>query len=266
MCNNQQRYIGFLNTPHLWKNVPIKGLQQFSMVPTQIPFHTVVAKNMRLGKLVERFVSQQLQHDSRLKLLAENLIISKNKRTIGELDCLFTKDGQPYHLEVVYKFYLYDSSVGTSEIDHWIGPNRKDSFTEKLDKLKTKQLPLLYRDETKPTLKQFNLEANHIKQCVCFKAQLFIPYGLKNHTFKHINPNCIVGYYYKLKEVSQLTHCKFFIPKKLDWLSKIDIQINWLTFKEFTPLLQVLLEQKRAPMVWIKTPKGHTKKGFVVWW
>jgi len=62
---------------------------------------------------------------------------------VGELDCLILRDKKPIHLEVIYKFYLYDASVGDTEIAHFIGPNRKDSLIEKLTKLQEKQLPIL---------------------------------------------------------------------------------------------------------------------------
>ena len=35
------------------------------------------------------------------------------------------------HLELVYKFYLYDKNLGEKEIERWIGPNRSDSLLEK---------------------------------------------------------------------------------------------------------------------------------------
>ncbi|RSK38554.1 DUF1853 family protein [Mangrovimonas spongiae] len=266
MTKQQRYFIGFVNTPLLWLDNPINGLQQFSIAKTQIPFQEKIDKNIRLGKWVERLVSHQLQQDDSIKIIEENIIIYQEKRTIGELDCLLLKHNTPYHVEIVYKFYLYDPTVGTSEIDCWIGPNRKDSLTEKIDKLTTKQLPLLYKNETQSVLKQIGLNVNHILQRVHFKAQLFIPYHLNNHNFKLINPNCIVGYYYTFEEIKTLQNCKFFIPEKLNWLSEVDVQINWLTFSEFKPQLKLLLEQKRSPMVWIKDSKGHTQKCFVVWW
>jgi hypothetical protein len=47
-------------------------------------------------------------------------------------------------MELAYKFYLFDPSISSEPINNWIGPNRNDSLQEKLEKLKTKQFPLLY--------------------------------------------------------------------------------------------------------------------------
>ncbi|WP_338734057.1 DUF1853 family protein [Mangrovimonas cancribranchiae] len=266
MTKQQRYFIGFINTPLLWSNNVIANLQQFKIATTQVPFQEKIEKNIRLGKWVERLVSHQLKQDNSIKIIDENIVIYQNKRTIGELDCLLLKNNTPYHVEIVYKFYLYDPTIKAVEINRWIGPNRNDSFVEKLEKLKTKQLPLLYKNETQKTLKQFDLNITKIKQCVHFKAQLFIPYHIKNYDFKLINPNSIMGYYYTFEDIKALQNCKFFIPKKLDWLSEIDIQIDWLTFSECKPQLKLLLEQKRSPMVWIKNYKGQTQKCFVVWW
>ena len=82
--------------------------------------------------------------DKEIKILAENVQIQNEKTTVGEIDCILTTAKKPVHLEIIYKFYLYDKSVGTNELEHWIGPNRRDSLVSKLNKLKDKQLPLLY--------------------------------------------------------------------------------------------------------------------------
>ncbi|WP_415859547.1 DUF1853 family protein [Aureibaculum sp. 2210JD6-5] len=113
-----------------------------------------------------------------MKILTENIQVQHDKRTVGELDCILIKDNTPIHLEIIYKFYLYDNSVGSSEIEHWIGPNRNDTLLKKLTKLKEKQLPLLYSEHTKPILDDFNLNPKIINQLVYFKAQLFTPYNI----------------------------------------------------------------------------------------
>ena len=55
---------------------------------------------------------------------------------------------QLIHLEVSYKFYLYDENLGKLESEKWIGPNKRDSLVQKTAKLKSKQLPILFHKET----------------------------------------------------------------------------------------------------------------------
>ena len=66
----------------------------------------------------------------------KNYQIQNKKTTVGELDFILQKNHSPIHLEVIYKFYLYDDTFGNSEIEHWIGPNRNDNLVKKLTKLK----------------------------------------------------------------------------------------------------------------------------------
>ena len=150
MDYNQQHYQGYLNTPLLWENHTVLGLEQF-----EFPRSTVNSSNEiiqvipPLGKLVERYVSVELQQNKDVKILLENAQIQNQKITIGEIDCILTLHEQPIHLEIIYKFYLYDPNIGHTEVDHWIGPNRNDSLLQKLHKLKDKQLPLIYNEHAK---------------------------------------------------------------------------------------------------------------------
>lgn len=263
----QLQYEGFLNTPQLWKNDTVFGLEQFKIeTENATQFNGTIVKNQRLGKRVERFLSHQLQQSNSIEILVENIQIQNNKITLGELDCILKQNNKPIHLEIIYKFYLYDASVGETVLEHWIGPNRKDSLVKKLNKLKNKQLPLLYNSFTKPLLKKLDLDINSIQQQVLFKAQLFIPYQTKKNDFKLLNKNCVKGCYIHFNELQQFKTCKFHIPTKVNWLQEIETQIKWLNFDHFSQKLAVFIQQKTAPLCWLKNSNGETEKFFVVWW
>ena len=136
----QKRYEGFLKTPCLWKGDTVSNLSQLELVSKSDKIDVTIDDSLRLGKYVERLVSFELKQQEDVSVLAENIQIQEGKITLGELDCLLIKDNKPIHLEIIYKFYLYDASVGNTEIEHFIGPNRKDSLTEKLIKLSDKSL------------------------------------------------------------------------------------------------------------------------------
>ena len=177
--NYKKLYEGCIETPSLWFKNSIQNIEQFQLNNDLHSYNIATNQNLRLGKLVERFISFQLKQDKTVKIVAENYQVQNEKLTIGELDCLFLIEQKPIHLEIVYKFYLYDESAGCTEIEHWIGPNRNDSMIQKLDKLKKKQLPLLYNKFTKPLLNSLKLNVDSVEQKVCFKAQLFIPFNKK---------------------------------------------------------------------------------------
>ncbi|QXP68065.1 DUF1853 family protein [Polaribacter sp. AHE13PA] len=262
----QKRYEGFLQTHCLWKGNTIYGLHQFEIESKSTKIDIAINEKLRLGKYIERFVSYQLTHEKSISIICENIQIQKEKITLGELDCILLRDEQPIHLEVIYKFYLYDSSVGKTEVEHFIGPNRKDSLVEKLDKLKDKQLPLLYSNECVSYLKTINLQASEIEQQVYFKGQLFIPFSNKNLQLSILNPNCIAGFYINKKELEQFKDCKFFIPIKKDWITIPHKNVAWLNFNDFSLVTEEYMQRKFSPLCWLKKQNGELVKIFFVWW
>tara|TARA_R110002095_G_scaffold203890_1_gene186244 strand:- start:76 stop:870 length:795 start_codon:yes stop_codon:yes gene_type:complete len=262
----QKRYEGFLNTPCLWKGDTVSNLSQFEIISKSDKIDVIIDKKLRLGKYVERFVSFELEQQENISILAENIQIQDGKITLGELDCLLLKSNKPIHLEIIYKFYLYDASVGETEIEHFIGPNRKDSLKEKLTKLKDKQLPLLHSTECKNFLNELNLLSEDISQQVYFKAQLFMPFSKQNMQLKTLNTACIVGFYVNENELNNFSDCKFFIPQKKDWLVFPHTNINWLNFTDFKAIVQDYFEQQFSTLCWVKLKNGELKKVFLVWW
>jgi len=265
----QKLYTGFCKTPNLWKGNSIRKLNQFEINDFSAIFNRKQERKLRLGQLAEQFVFNQIESATNLELLAENIQIQNQRLTVGELDAIIKMNSKPLHLEIVYKFFLYDDTVSHYGLDNWIGPNRRDSLVEKLDKLSEKQLPLLYSEFTTPYLKTLQLDIEEIKQQVIFKAQLFTPHE-KKIDFKHLSPEAQYGSYYRLLELEKLqSRCpgsKFFIPSKIDWFLKPEVQVEWLNFNRFYRKALTFLAEKRAFMFWMKRANGQLSKDFLVWW
>lgn len=263
----QLQYQGFLATNFLWKGMLNEQLlnSDYTFFEKE-QFALSINQKLRLGKLVEKFVINQLSAYKNIEVLLENIQIQDEKITLGELDCILLENDIPIHLEVIYKFYLYDNSVGNSEIEHWIGPNRRDSFDMKYDKLVRKQLPMLYHTKTQELLRRKNIDTEKIIQKVYFKAQLFPHLNDIDKNFPLINNDCISGFYIYSNELSQYNNCKFFVPTKHNWLIQPHSNVNWLNFEEFSKQSSVFLEEEYAPMCWMKKPNGMIFKFFVVWW
>ena len=260
----QKQYEGFLQTPNLWKGNAIGGLEQFEFNNRS---HKIKIRTpeLRLGKRVEQFVAFQLEKEN-IPILASNIQIKKNKETIGEIDFIIQQKEQLTHLEVCYKYYLFDPEIEGSEIEKWIGPNRRDSFSLKLKKLKDKQFPLLQNPTTKAQLENLSIATEKLDQNVLFKAQLFIPSNFDFKSNLPINISNIQGVYYRLEELSQFSDGKFYIPKKPDWLIEPYVQIDWLNFDTFKAAVSEYVNKKNAPLCWLKKPSGALEKLFVVWW
>lgn len=260
-------YDGYLNTYCLWKSNSILGLQQFELDSDNrfSLFRRKLHKKLRLGQLAEQFVFNELEQFENCKILAENIQVQKDKQTLGELDALIEFNTKRIHLEIVYKFYLFDASLGTSEIAQWIGPNRNDSLIEKLKKLRNKQLPLLYSEDCHSTLKSLNLNAEDFQQKILFKAQLFSPYK-SLIKFKLINEHCLSGFYLNLNQLEDFSFCKFFIPSKLDWFLEPHTNVFWLDYISIKTEVIDYLKQNKSPLLWIKQPDSTLQKCFLVWW
>ena len=262
--NLQAQFSGFYNTPHLFLD-RVRKMEPFVPLKQNTPvFSGSNLEKIRLGQRVERFVTTELIQNNTIKILSENpQIQTENRQTIGELDCLFLEGEQPVHLEIQFKFYLYDATLGSTEIDHCIGPMRRDTLNEKLQKLKEKQLPLLFAKETKPLLDRLNLKAEDFSQKIYFKAQIFVPFG-KQIELKTLNQDCIYGFYFKYDKLYEFKDCKFYKPKKTDWLLDVTLNVDWRTYDAILPELKVFQTEGYSPMLWLKKPSGVIAKCFIV--
>jgi hypothetical protein len=260
---------GYLQTPLLWSDAAIGGLKQFPLElnsPHLVHFKQHETR-LRLGKWVEKFVAIQLKHLENTKMIAEGLQIKKDKTTIGELDIVCLQSGIPIHLEVVYKFYLYDPNVMTEDpLAKWIGPNRKDNLPLKLNKLIQKQLPLLYHPNTKDYLSKAEISVELAEQYVHFKGQLFLPYGTDKTVGDKLNQSCVVGYYMNIKLIEILKDYKVYIPQKLEWLIVPHLDVEWSPLDLALKIVEIEISHKHSPMLWIKKGNGKIDKCFITWW
>lgn len=263
---SNRRFDGFRNTPFLWEEL-LEGLKMFGINDLPIIYYPKIdsTSHIRLGKLIEQFVVFELEQDESIQLLKSNVQVFSKKITIGELDCLIKQLDVNLHLEIVYKFYLYDPSIST-ELNRWVGPNRNDSLVLKLNKLKEKQLPLLYHPDTAKLLNELNIKSYEFKQRVYFKAQLFIPFHGTESSFEYVNNKCIKGFYIRPGDLKFFTNYTYYIPTKLDWLVEPHLDVDWISTQAFRSTITELLAAQKSPLCWMKSTEGKIQKFFVVWW
>ncbi len=268
------QYSGFLDSNVLWNTNILFELEQFDFkklsISSSMPKRVEIAirENEVLGKRIESFFEYCITASQRYKIIAKNLQVFKDRITIGELDFIILdlRKKEVLHIELIYKFYVYDPDT-ESELNRWIGPNRKDSLLEKIDKLKNKQLPLLFKSETRPILENLKIEQN-IKQQVCFLGNLFVPLSYLNKSLPLLNNKCIVGYWINFEEfISQVygSH-QFHIPTKQEWIIKPQDCNIWLPFDNIYDEVQLHYKQKKSPLLWMKRGENSYDRFFVVWW
>jgi hypothetical protein len=188
------------------------------------------------------------------------------KETLGELDYIVrnNKTETIIHIELACKFYLYDENAGDLEEQKWIGPNRKDTLFDKLEKVKLKQFPLLCKVETIQKLEALNIEIP-TSQELCLKAFLFLPKNMSAATFPKAFQDCIVGYYINPQDLEEDKEALYAIPTKKEWLLPIETLTNWHTFPEIKKLIDEQLEMNKSPLIYKKTPH-KMERLFIVWW
>lgn len=237
----------------------LKQLQCDENIDLELPIH------MRLGHMVERIVGELLKASGNFKVLHENVQIVENKRTIGEIDFILQEipTQKIIHLEFAYKFYLFDPGISKNTINNWIGPNRNDSLIEKIQKLKERQFPILYRPQAKERLSEIH---DDIQQELCLLASLYIPYNY-NHDFDPEYKNAIKGYYLHFVDFRNLDHSqvRYYIPDKKEWGMDPSENRVWLCYEDIQEQIHLRTEEKQTPMVWLKR-EGHCEAFFVTWW
>jgi hypothetical protein len=226
-----------------------------------------INEKIPLGKRVERFFEYYVNLSNEYEIKKSNIQIIKDKNTLGELDFILYNKVKKYfeHIELVYKYYLYDDRF-KNEWDRYIGPNRDDTFVKKLNKLKEKQFPLLFNDETQKYLR--NIPFDNIKQKACFMANIYLPLHLKGKKLPFINNDCIKGYYINYEEFLQSKEYKsyeYFMPHRYEWILDASTCEVWKDYKEIKIEIDFFMNLKKSPLLWLKN-KNKFENIFITWW
>jgi len=260
------RIFSILNSNQL--DTEVTGYSAFNLAQLELSNESEfeLPTNLRLGHLTEKIVAELIKTSSNFKLLHENVQIIEGKQTVGELDFIVVdkKKDRIIHLELAYKFYLFDPNISNDPIYNWIGPNRSDSLVEKLVKLKEKQFPLLYHTGTKDKLHPLNVD--EIEQEICFLISLYVPLK-ERYNFSSAFRNAIKGFYLNLEDFEKSNHTKkhYYLPRKTEW--GIDPSTNqiWQNFDEVYVKIKSSLVMKKAPLCWQKTGDTY-QQFFIIWW
>lgn len=264
-----QQILGFINTPALWDK-SLLGVEQFNFPTIDIENFEPkpIPKNIRLGHQIEHMFHQLIEHSKAYEILLFNTPIRDNKRTIGEIDFILkdNKSQELIHLELSFKFYLVDEA-NSIVIHQLIGPNRKDSFYEKIQKVINKQFKLIHTKEAINILHDNKIKTKNIISKACFKGQLFTKYKTINTSLSPFNNNCIFGYWITLKEfsITEFRSSKYFLPIKHQWIITPHQEVDWLTFSETFAIITTQHLNQNSPMVWRKIDDSTFEKIFVVW-
>jgi hypothetical protein len=219
-----------------------------------------------LGHLAEKIVAELIKSSTNYNVRYENVQVMEDKRTIGEIDFIIENIStkQLIHVELAYKFYLFDPSISSEPINNWIGPNRNDSLQQKLEKLKSKQFPLLYHNGAQSMFD--NIELEEVSQALCLLVSLFIPYQYKG-SLSPIYEKAIKGYYLNFETFLSFNHSEksYCIPPKKEWGMDPAENEVWTDFEGVKKYLNTSIEEQQAPLCWQKYGAAYLAF-FIVWW
>ncbi|MEM6686399.1 MAG: DUF1853 family protein [Bacteroidota bacterium] len=264
--SNASRIASIVNATHL--DSSLTGIPTFHLSELELQRlpEFELPNNRRLGHLIERVVAELIKASENFCLLHENIQIVENKTTIGELDFIIqnTNTQKIIHVELAYKFYLYDATLSPNTFECWIGPNRRDALHEKIEKLQQKQFPLLYHKATQAKLP--TLDVASITQKLCILTYLFVPYN-KTVQLNVDYQKAIKGYYVDFQTFCDIHEDEntYFIPVKKDWGIHPSAQETWLNFNETQKELKRQLQHKHTPLCWKKNQRSY-EQFFVTWW
>ncbi len=172
-----------------------------------------------LGKYFEALVEYSLIKSPDKKLIAANLQINSNKKTLGELDFIYRDlvDNKIIHLETAGKFFIaHYNKYNKIEL---LGPNPNDSFDKKIEKIKSSQISLASTKEGKSKLSKIGVKEKVFAR-VFFKGYVF--YSDENADMpEFLNPRHLQG---KIMRVNNLCGIngksyKWKILERKEWVS-----------------------------------------------
>ena len=265
-----KRFIGFLNTLPLWTNEQF-GIPQFKFpeIDSTNFQSKPIPQRLRLGHQMEHVFKQLIDASSQYDILIYNLPIKANKRTIGEIDFILrnVKTEQMLHVELTFKFYIIDTAI-SEPIHQLIGPNRRDMFFTKMEKIKQRQFPLLHTVEGRDALQQRGIDHEKVEHQCCFKGQLFVPYRESEILIHPLNKACVQGYWLKFDALNakEFRGYSYYIPYKSEWVAPPHNDVPWKTHFEILMDINLRMIKENAPMVWMRKSETKIEKIFVVWW
>ncbi|HUH45985.1 MAG TPA: DUF1853 family protein [Arenibacter sp.] len=266
--DNRSFYASFYHTPPLWPG-SYDGLEQFLFPYLDLKTFALPAipHNLRLGHQIEFVFQQLLNRSHHYRVLVHNLAIYQNKISLGEIDYILQNidNGEHIHIELTYKFYIITGD-GQAIDQQLIGPNKRDTFILKKERIKQHQLPLLYRSESGEVLRAYGIDVGKLHQRVCFKSQLFVPFNRPYTDLGPFDPNCIVGswIFHSDFNTDGFRSYTYYIPSKLEWLLTPNDTVNWKTHGEVSDDIGERIKRHYAPLVWARNGSGGIRKIFIL--
>jgi uncharacterized protein len=185
-------------------------------------------RGRQVGLFFEELMAFWLEHQSTYKLLARNLQVREQGRTLGAFDFILqTPELQFEHWELTVKFYLQRSS--SLDWDAWVGPNGRDRLDIKMARMADHQLPLSLTDTGRQALHELGVEDDICRRAV-LKGIFFSEWESEPRFPHDANINNEQGVWVRqsgVKRFAQQYASSFFVNRqKPDWLAPLHLSFE----------------------------------------
>jgi len=239
--------------------------------------HLATQPITRLGIYFERLWHFFLEQDPGLDLIAHNLPVHHQGRTLGEFDCLYfcRQRQRHFHLELAVKYYLgRRQSTTTEPASHWhewLGPNTHDRLDRKIEHLLQRQCRLSEHPVAREQLQALGVPEPARE--VTLKGYLFHsiadplppPYGFNRDC--HLNGYLgITGLSAYLEQLDPLSTEGYMILPRANWLAAASVAPDLALSREhvIAQLSDHFREQKRPQLVAVVAPSGREVQRFFI--
>lgn len=190
------------------------------------PLHEYLSQRPthRLGMYFEQLWRFFLIQDCEAELIAHNLPVHQEGKTLGEFDCIYYchRRRRHVHLELAVKFFLATPhcNITGNAWRHWLGPDCRDRLDLKLNHLLTQQIKLSDHPAGSQVLRDLGIVAPAKE--IAFKGYLFKPWSASPHGPPAYNNANRLQDWIKYDQVASYTaqpqYVAYSILPKMRWL------------------------------------------------
>ncbi|CAA0100639.1 Uncharacterised protein [Halioglobus japonicus] len=244
-------------------------LQRLDLDPSALLNHLSKRPTHRLGVYFEQLWHFFLQCDPAIELVAHNLAIHNEGRTLGEFDCIYYCADRAchVHLELAVKYFLGVPRAGdttaAANTHEWLGPDQRDRLKTKLDQLLQRQIALGEAPAAKRKLQDMGI-ADMARE-IALKGYLFQPLNEAPPPPPGFNQACPMSNWVTYRQLE--SHCaslgatRFAILPKMQWLSAAlcDAHETQLTQAELLAQLPTRWDDDHYPLLIAALDEQHSE-------
>lgn len=214
-------------------------------------------KDQRLGRQFENQVAATVNADPNLDLVARNLQIFDNGRTLGELDMLVRDNTRNVlmHWEITVKFYL------GIRPDHWPGPNPADSLAQRGNRLLEHQFPMLRNRLCQQLLDEHGWRVE--EQYLLSRGRLFYPAGHNWPAPAYSHPQHLRGQWWHQRQLIEHRH-RWQPLNKSEWLPAAQMSDNCDDWLASDQMIDYVEAAGRPVMALRHIPAAKPQPDFIV--